>query len=78
MPRSFCHLRDGEAAEDPDGMYLPDVRTVRLEAIRSARDITAADVRRGKLDLSFSIEVTDEQGKPILAVPFREVIDVEP
>ena len=78
MPRSFFHLRDGESAEDPDGMYLPDVRTARLEAIRSARDITAEDVRRGKLDLSFSIEVTDQQGEPILAVPFREVIDVEP
>ena len=78
MPRSFFQLRDGEAAEDPDGMYLPDVRTARLEAIRSARDITAEDVRRRKHDLSFSIEFTDEQGEPILAVPFREVIDVEP
>ena len=78
MPRFFFHLRDGDSVDDPDGMYLPDVRTARLEAIRSARDIMAEDVRRGKLDLSFSIEVTDEQGEPILAVPFREVIDVEP
>ena len=78
MPRFFFHLRDGESAEDPDGMYLPDVRTARLEAIRSARDIMAEHVRRGKLDLSFSIEVTDEHGEPILAVPFREVVDLEP
>ena len=30
-------------------MYLPDARTARLEAVRSARDIMAEDVRRGVL-----------------------------
>jgi hypothetical protein len=73
----FFHLRDGESADDPDGMYLPDTRTARLEAIRSARDIMAEDVRRGRLSLSFRIEVTDENGEPILAVPFREVVTIE-
>ena len=77
MPRFFFHLRDGESVDDPDGMYLPDTRTARLEAIRSARDIMAEDVRRGRLSLSFWIEVTDENGEPILAVPFREVVEIE-
>ena len=77
MPRFFFHIRDGESVDDPDGMFLPDARTARLEAIRSARDIMAEDVRRGRLSLSSSIEVTDENGEPILAVPFREVVDIE-
>lgn len=77
MPRFFFHIRDGESVEDPDGMFLPDARTARLEAIRSARDIMAEDVRRGRLSLSSSIEVTDENGEPILAVPFREVVDID-
>ena len=77
MPRFFFHIRDGESVEDPDGMFLPDARTARLEAIRSARDIMAEDIRRGRLSLSSSIEVTDENGEPILAVPFREVVDIE-
>jgi len=41
MPRFFFHIRDGESIEDPDGMYLPDTRSARLEAVRSARDIMA-------------------------------------
>lgn len=77
MPRFFFHIRDGEPVDDPDGMFLPDARTARLEAIRSARDIMAEDIRRGRLSLSSSIEVTDENGEPILAVPFREVVDIE-
>ena len=78
MPRFFFHLRDGETAEDPDGIFLPNAAMARLEAIRSARDIMAEDVRQGRLSLSFRIEVTDENGQPILAVPFREVVKIEP
>jgi hypothetical protein len=78
MPRFFFHLRDGESVDDPDGMFFPDAGMARLEAIRSARDIMAEDVRRGRLSLSFRIEVTDEQGEAILAVPFREVVEIEP
>ena len=77
MPRFFFHLRDGESVEGPDGMFLPDARTARLEAVRSARDIMAEDVRRGRLSLSSLIEVTDENGEPILAVPFSEVVEIE-
>ena len=77
MPRFFFHLRDGESIDDPDGVFLPDTRSARLEAIRSARDIMAEDIRRGQLSLSHRIEVTDENGEPILAVPFREVVEIE-
>ena len=77
MPRFFFHLRDGESVDDPDGVFLPDTRSARLEAIRNARDIMAEDVRRGQLTLSHRIEVTDENGEPILAVPFREVVEIE-
>jgi hypothetical protein len=77
MPRFFFHLRDGESVDDPDGMFLPNAAMARLEAIRSARDIMAEDVRRGHLSLSFRIEVTDENGEPIMAVPFSEVVKIQ-
>ena len=76
MPRFFFHIRDGESIDDPDGMYFPDTRTARLEAVRSARDIMAEDVRRGRLALSSWIEVTDEQGEAIFALPFREALEI--
>ena len=77
MPRFFFNLRDGESIDDPDGIFLPDTRSARLEAIRNARDIMAEEVRRGHLSLTSRIEVTDENGEPILAVPFREVVEIE-
>ena len=76
MPRFFFHIRDGESIDDPDGMYLPDTRSARLEAMRSARDIMAEDVRRGHLPLSAWIEVTDEHGEAIFALPFAEAIEI--
>ena len=76
MPRFFFHIRDGDPVDDPDGMYLPDVRSARLEAVRNARDIMAEDVRRGRLRLSSCIEVADENGEAIFAVPFAEAVDI--
>ena len=76
MPRFFFHIRDGESIEDPDGMYLPDTRSARLEAVRNARDIMAEDVRRGRLALSSWIEVADENGEAIFAVPFSEAVEI--
>ena len=77
MPRFFFNMRNGESIDDPDGIFLPDTRSARLEAIRNARDIMAEEVRRGHLSLSHRIEVTDENGEPVLAVPFREVVEIE-
>ena len=77
MPRFFFHLRDGETVDDRDGMYFPDVRSARCEAVRNARDIMAEDVRRGRLCLSFRIDVTGEGGEPVFAVPFREVVQID-
>ena len=76
MPRFFFHIRDGESIDDPDGIYLPDTRTARQEAVRSARDIMAEDVRRGRLPLSAWIEVTDENGEAIFALPFTEAVEI--
>ena len=77
MPRFFFNIRDGESIDDPDGMYFPDARTARLEAVRSARDIMAGDIRRGHLQLSSWIEVTDENGEAIFAVPFAEAVSIQ-
>ena len=77
MPRFFFHIRDGESVDDPDGVYLPDARTARMEALRSARDIMAEDVRRGQLHLSSWIEVTDQNGEAIFAVPFAEALEID-
>lgn len=77
MPRFFFHLMNQDEVTDPEGMVLDSPAEAREEAIRNARDIMAEEVRHGRLPLAHRIEVADEHGRAILAVPFREVIRIE-
>jgi hypothetical protein len=77
MPRFFFNLRNREEVPDPEGLILSDAGAARQEAVRAARDIMAEEVRHGRLPLLKQIEVTDENGQPIFAVPFREAIEIE-
>jgi hypothetical protein len=77
MPRYYLHMRNERTVEDAEGLFFEDAEAARNEAIRSARDILAAEVRQGRLSLKGSIEVADENGQPILTVPFREAVSVE-
>lgn len=74
MPRYFLNLRSETSVDDAEGMFLEDAAAARREAIRSVRDILAAEVRHGRLPLAGAIEVTDEYGQPILTVPFAEAL----
>jgi hypothetical protein len=76
MPRYFLNLRSDASVDDTEGMFLEDAAAARREAIRSVRDILAAEVRLGRLPLAGAIEVTDEFGQPILVVPFAEAVDI--
>ena len=77
MPRFFLHMRNDRTVEDQEGLILEDAGAARREAIRSVRDILAAEVKLGHLNLAGEIEVADENGQPILTVPFREAIRIE-
>ena len=77
MPRFYLHMRNDRIVEDHEGLILEDAEAARQEAIRSARDILAAEIRHGRLDLHREIEVADENGQPILTVPFRQAIVIQ-
>jgi hypothetical protein len=77
MPRFFLHMRNDDVIEDREGLFLEDADQARREAIRSARDIIAEDVRHGWVRLTGAIEVADENGQPILTVPFRQAVEIE-
>ena len=59
MPRYYFHLRNGLDAEDEEGAELPDEAAARAHAVDCARDLAAADVSEGSLDLDHAIEVAD-------------------
>jgi hypothetical protein len=78
MPRFFFHLKDGATFCDEEGMSFATVEEARKEAIRSAREIMADEVRRGSLTLVDRIEIADEGGNPVTVVTFAEAVRIYP
>jgi hypothetical protein len=71
------HISDGTGfIEDEEGRDLPDDQTARAEAIAAARDIMAADLRDGRLDLTSFIEVEDESQDLLFTISFGDVVNV--
>ncbi len=75
MPRYFFHLRsDVTWSPDPSGQLLPDMRAVVEEALKAVRLLLRAPLTdtpgrwRG-----WSIQVADESGRIVFALPFESV-----
>ena len=77
MARFFFHLHEcGTVTLDEDGLEHADLADARDEAVRSARDVMAAEVLSGHLCLSCYIEVADENGDKLLVIPFDQAVQV--
>jgi len=78
MPRFYFHVYNDLIAKDEEGLELRDIAAAREEAISGARGLMAAElVEKGRLRLQHRIEVTDEQGRTVLTIPFRELVEIE-
>jgi hypothetical protein len=76
-PRYFFNLRNGTGyIEDEEGRELPDLETVRDEAIKGVRSLVADDALHGRIDLKGSLEVLDDDGRLVLTVLFAEAVEV--
>ncbi len=75
MPRFFLHLRDGdESVEDAAGTEFPSLLAARAEAIKSAREIMAENLRRWLPLDHKQIEICDAKGQLIETVRFHDVL----
>jgi hypothetical protein len=75
LPRYYFHLRDRTGfTEDVQGRSLADPARARERAIREARAIICDDVRRGRIDLSGTIEVTEGGGEVVLTLRFADAV----
>ena len=78
MTRYFLHLKDStDEVLDPDGVELPE-GAVPAAALRSARDCIAGDVKNGRIDLHYRIEVVNESGELVHTLPFSDAVEVVP
>ena len=76
MTRYFLHLKDStDEILDPDGIELP-ADAIPDAALRSARDCIAGDVKNGRIDLHYRIEVFSEDGELVHTLPFSDAVEV--
>lgn len=76
MPRFFLHLRDSiDEVLDPEGLLIP-AEAIAGAALMAARDCIAADVRTGRIDLHYRIDVHAENGEIVHSLPFTEAVEI--
>lgn len=76
MSRYFMHLRDStDEILDPEGIEMTRDATASA-ALMSARDCMAADVKAGRLDLRYRIDVEDGAGKLVRTVAFADAVQI--
>jgi len=77
VPRYYLHICNGSGfVEDEEGQELADDEAARAQAIASARDIMAAEMRTGELDLSSFIEIEDERRSLLFTITFAEAVKI--
>jgi hypothetical protein len=70
------HLVDSvDVLMDPDGIELP-TEAVAQKALASARDCIAGDVREGRIDLRYRIDVHSHDGQVIHSLSFADAVEV--
>ena len=78
MPRFYFHLRDDLDARDEEGVELPDAESARAYAVTNARDIMSGTLKRqGRISLWHRIDVEDEHGALVMAVPFSTSVEIK-
>jgi hypothetical protein len=78
MPHYFMHLRESsDEVLDPEGVRMPKEDLTRA-ALSAARDCMAHDLRAGRLDLKYRIDVHNEDGEIVPTVRFADAVEILP
>ena len=75
MARFFLNVREGgELIYDTEGGEYPSVAEATAEAILSAREIMANNIRTGRKPSDSRFEIGNDLGQIVLVMPFEEAI----
>jgi hypothetical protein len=78
MPRYFMHLRDStDEVLDPEGLEVSP-EAIQGAALLAARDCIAEDVRTGRIELKYRIDVHDGQGAVVHTISFADAVEIVP
>jgi hypothetical protein len=76
MALYYFHLRNHtDVLLDPEGRELDDGK-IAAAALSEAREIIAADVRSGSVDLDQNIEVENSSGSVIHRISFDDAVKI--
>lgn len=75
MAHFYLDLTGGnETIEDDDGVELMSLAEARAMAVVAARDIMAADIRAGILNLRLRISILDDERRLLSVVRFDQIL----
>lgn len=75
MARYHFHLLDRSGTlSDEEGVALDSLADVLRLALANARALMSEDVANGVLDLNGAIQVTDDQSRTLLILPFEDAV----
>jgi hypothetical protein len=79
MSRYYLHVRDGSSELlDPEGAEFIDMAGLRKSALAGARELMAAGIADGVLDLRFRIDAEDDGGHVVYSLPFDKAATIIP
>lgn len=79
MARYFMHLRNStDELLDPEGVELNDIDAVHKNVMTAARDVLAADLRHGVVDLRYRIDAENEGGEIVYTLAFKHAFSIVP
>ncbi|KFG88913.1 hypothetical protein BV98_003313 [Sphingobium herbicidovorans NBRC 16415] len=75
MARYHFHLLDRSGMlSDEEGVALDSLADALRLALANARALMSADVANGVIDLNGAIQVTDDQSRTLLILPFEDAV----
>jgi hypothetical protein len=76
MARYFLHLKDStDCVLDPEGMEMGEDAVAGI-ALAAARDCIAGDVKEGRIDLHYRIEVFTDKGDLVHVLQFADAVEM--
>lgn len=75
MPRFYFHLYHGvQALPDPEGTECADHEVAIKQGVRTVLEMLTDDVRQGRVDLRWRMEIKDKSGRAVSAFSFAQVL----
>jgi hypothetical protein len=73
----YLHIHNAHGdAEDDEGLNASSLAEAQEKAINGIRSLLSSEVANGQMNLSGRIDISDQSGKVLLSVPFKDAVTV--